>query len=53
MTHSYNNHMPASVHPRLDNLLASLSLNLAEEGQHMISNAPFIGVRGRRAARRR
>jgi DNA-binding MarR family transcriptional regulator len=31
MTHSYNNHMGADVHPRLDNLLAALALNLGEE----------------------
>ena len=31
MTHSYNNRMVTSVNPRLENLLASLSLNLAEE----------------------
>jgi DNA-binding MarR family transcriptional regulator len=31
MSHSYNNRMGASANPRLDNLLVSLSLNLAEE----------------------
>jgi len=31
MTLSYNNRMAAPVNPRLDNLLAALSLNLAEE----------------------
>jgi DNA-binding MarR family transcriptional regulator len=39
MTHSYNNHMATSVHPRLDNLLASLSLNLAEESQTALERA--------------
>jgi DNA-binding MarR family transcriptional regulator len=33
MTHSYNNQMVAPAHPRLENLLASLSLNLADEAQ--------------------
>ena len=40
MTHSYNNHMVASVNPRLDNLLASLALNLAEESQRRWSVPP-------------
>ena len=39
MTHSYNNHVRASVHLRLDNLLASLSLNLAEESQTALERA--------------
>ena len=39
MTHSYNNQMAASVHPRLENLLASLSLNLAEESQTALERA--------------
>jgi len=39
MTHSYNNHMATSAHPRLENLLASLSLNLAEEGQSALEAA--------------
>jgi DNA-binding MarR family transcriptional regulator len=39
MTHSYNNQMGTSVHPRLDNLLASLSLNLAEESQTALERA--------------
>jgi MarR family transcriptional repressor of emrRAB len=39
MTYSYNNQMATSVHPRLDNLLASLSLNLAEEGQAAMERA--------------
>ena len=39
MTHSYNNQMATSVHPRLDNLLASLSLNLAEESQTALERA--------------
>jgi DNA-binding MarR family transcriptional regulator len=39
MTHSYNNQMATSVHPRLDNLLASLSLNLAEESHAALERA--------------
>ncbi len=39
MIHSYNNHMAASVHLRLENLLASLSLNLAEESQAALERA--------------
>ena len=39
MTHSYNNQMAASAHPRLENLLASLSLNLAEESQTALERA--------------
>ena len=39
MSHSYNNQMVTSVHPRLDNLLASLSLNLAEESQTALERA--------------
>ena len=39
MTYSYNNQMAASVHPRLENLLASLSLNLAEESQTALERA--------------
>ena len=39
MTYSYNNQMAASVHPRLENLLASLSLNLAEESQAALERA--------------
>ena len=39
MTHSYNNQMAASVNPRLENLLASLSLNLAEESQTALERA--------------
>ncbi len=39
MSHSYNNQMVTSVHPRLDNLLASLSLNLAEESQKALERA--------------
>jgi DNA-binding MarR family transcriptional regulator len=31
MSHSYNNRMAADVHPRADNLLAALALNLGEE----------------------
>ena len=39
MTHSYNNQMATPVHPRLENLLASLSLNLAEESQTALERA--------------
>ncbi len=39
MSHSYNNRMATSLHPRLDNLLASLSLNLAEESQTALERA--------------
>ena len=37
MTHSYNSRMAASANPRLENLLASLSLNLADEGRRRSS----------------
>ncbi len=39
MTHSYNSQMAASVNPRLENLLASLSMNLAEESQSALERA--------------
>jgi len=39
MTHSYNNRMAAPANPRLHNLLASLSLNLAEESQAALEGA--------------
>jgi DNA-binding MarR family transcriptional regulator len=39
MTYSYNNQMATSVHPRLENLLAALSLNLAEESQAALERA--------------
>ena len=39
MTHSYNNHMGADVHPRLDNLLAALALNLGEETSAALEQA--------------
>lgn len=39
MTRSYNSRMGAPVNPRLENLLASLSLNLAEEGQAAMERA--------------
>jgi MarR family transcriptional repressor of emrRAB len=39
MTHSYNNQMAGSANPRMENLLASLSLNLAEEGQAAMERA--------------
>ncbi|MDX6375335.1 MAG: hypothetical protein QOD98_4323 [Nocardioidaceae bacterium] len=42
MTHSYNNHMATSANPRLENLLASLSLNLAEEGQAALERASGV-----------
>src|SRR4051794_11421077 len=44
MTDSYNNRMGASAHPRLDNLLAALTLNLAEEGRAALERA--AGVSG-------
>jgi DNA-binding MarR family transcriptional regulator len=46
MTHSYNNQMATSVHPRLDNLLASLSLNLAEESQAALERASGLSGSG-------
>ena len=39
MSHSYNNQMAGSVNPRMHNLLASLSLNLAEECQTAMEGA--------------
>ena len=39
MTQSYNSRLAASANPRLHNLLASLSLNLAEEGQQALERA--------------
>jgi MarR family transcriptional repressor of emrRAB len=39
MTLSYNNQVAAPVNPRLDNLLASLSLNLAEESNAAMEDA--------------
>jgi DNA-binding MarR family transcriptional regulator len=39
MTRSYNHLVAASANPRLDNLLGSLSLNLAEEGQRALELA--------------
>jgi DNA-binding MarR family transcriptional regulator len=39
MTHSYNNQMGADVHPRLDNLLAALALNLGEETSAALEQA--------------
>jgi DNA-binding MarR family transcriptional regulator len=39
MTHSYNNRMRASANPRLDNLLAALTLNLAEESAAALEQA--------------
>jgi len=39
MSDSYNSLMVASAHPRLENLLASLSLNLAEESTTALERA--------------
>ena len=39
MTQSYDTHVAAPAHPRLDNLLASLALNLAEEGRAALERA--------------
>jgi MarR family transcriptional repressor of emrRAB len=39
VTDSYNNRMATSANPRLENLLISLSLNLAEEGQAALERA--------------
>jgi len=39
MTLSYNNRMAAPVNPRLDNLLAALSLNLAEDSNAALEDA--------------
>ena len=39
MTHSYNNRMATSAHPRLENLVASLTLNLAEEARAALEEA--------------
>ena len=39
MTDAYNTHVAASGNPRLDNLLASLSLNLAEDAQTALERA--------------
>jgi DNA-binding MarR family transcriptional regulator len=39
MSHSYNTDMALVTHPRLDNLLASLSLNLAEESVAALERA--------------
>src|SRR5262249_9692950 len=44
MPHSYNNRMAAVVHPRLENLLASLALNLGEETTAALERA--TGVTG-------
>jgi DNA-binding MarR family transcriptional regulator len=42
MTGSYNHPVPASANPRLDNLLASLSLNLAEESNAALEDASGV-----------
>ena len=39
MSHSYNNLMSSSANPRLDNLLAALSLALADEGNAAMARA--------------
>ena len=39
MSRSYNHEVAASASPRLGNLLASVSLNLAEEGQQALERA--------------
>jgi MarR family transcriptional repressor of emrRAB len=39
MTHSYNHRVARSANPRLANLLASLTLNLAEESQAALERA--------------
>lgn len=39
MTHSYNHQVTGSVNPRLNNLLASLTLNLADEAQRALERA--------------
>src|SRR4051794_33950522 len=39
MTRSYNNQMAAGAHPRLDNLLAALALNLGEETRAALERA--------------
>ena len=42
MTDSYNHQVAASANPRLDNLLASLSLNLATDGQQALERASGV-----------
>ena len=42
MTHSYNHLVAASARPRLDNLLAALSLNLAEEAHAALEEASGV-----------
>jgi len=49
MTHSYNTHMVASAHPRLENLLASLSLNLADESSAALERASGLSGRANAA----
>src|SRR6478752_4620799 len=39
MSHSYNHRVAVSANPRLDNLLAGLVLNLAEEGRQALERA--------------
>ena len=39
MTHSYNNAVTGSASPRLDNLLAALSLGLADDGNAALARA--------------
>lgn len=44
MTDSYNHRVTGSANPRLNNLLASLSLNLAEEGQRALERASGLAA---------
>ena len=46
MTDSYNHFVAASANARLDNLLVSLSLNLAEEGQQALERASGLAGSG-------
>ena len=46
MTHSYNNQMTASANPRLDNLLAALSLGLVDEGDAAMERATGLAGAG-------
>jgi DNA-binding MarR family transcriptional regulator len=46
MTQSYNSQMAPSVNPRLENLLASLSLNLADESQQAMERASGLAGSG-------
>jgi MarR family transcriptional repressor of emrRAB len=46
MTHSYNHCVTVSANPRLENLLASLSLNLAEEARVAMERATGLSGSG-------